>query len=123
MYDFCTAAILRHQAERRGGRLYFVDVDMTTGARLNARQDELAAFFGGLLAQGGHVAEGRAYTRFWSELQDRYGVLPEEWDVDTAAPTQAGNALRPNWPMRPLIIGCSIVAPNGARSRGRTSSP
>lgn len=95
MYRTCTAAILKHQADRRGGALWFADVDMTTGARLNTRQDELAAFYAGLLAQGGDQAAGAAYAESWSAVQDRYGVLPEEWDYATGTPTQRSNALRP----------------------------
>ncbi|WP_254602703.1 glycoside hydrolase family 47 protein [Sphingomonas bacterium] len=95
MYRTCTAAILRHQAVRQGGALWFADVDMTTGARLSSREDELAAFYAGLLAQGGNRAEGAAYARSWAAVQDRFGVLPEEWDFAAATPTQPGNALRP----------------------------
>ncbi|WP_419807617.1 glycoside hydrolase family 47 protein [Sphingomonas sp.] len=95
MFDTCIAAILRHQRDRRDGRLWFADVDFETGAILNTRQDELASFFGGLLAQGGHARDGIAYTDSWAAVQARYGVLPEEWDYAAAAPTQLGNALRP----------------------------
>jgi len=95
MYRTCTDAILRHQSDRRGGRLWFADVDMDTGARLNTRQDELASFYGGLLAQGGDRAAGVAYTESWAVLQDRFGILPEEWDYAADVPTQKSNALRP----------------------------
>ena len=53
MYDVCTAAILRHQQDERYGELWIADVDFETGARVSTEQDELAAFYGGLLAQGG----------------------------------------------------------------------
>src|SRR3954453_8906723 len=79
MYRTCTAAILRHQPQRIGGRLWFVDVDFETGERINWDQDELASFYGGLLAQGGARREGAAYTRSWAKVQKRFGVLPEEY--------------------------------------------
>ncbi len=95
MYDICTAAILRHQQDWRDGRLWFTDVDYRTGVPVNARQDELASFYGGLLAQGGRAREGKAYTESWASVQTRFGVLPEEYDYLSTAPTQLGNALRP----------------------------
>ena len=95
MYDVCTRAILHYQQDRRGGQLWFADVDFETGARLSTEQDELAAFYGGLLAQGGARATGAAYTRAWASVQDRFGILPEGYDYATGAPTQVTNALRP----------------------------
>ena len=95
MYDTLTAAILAHQAVRHGGALWFVDVDFETGARLSTEQDELASFYGGLLAQGGAVAEGAAYTRAWATVQDRFGILPEGYDYATGQPTARTNSLRP----------------------------
>jgi mannosyl-oligosaccharide alpha-1,2-mannosidase len=95
MYQACTAAILKHQLRTIGGRLWLVDVDFRTGRRLSWDQDELASFYGGLLAQGGAVRVGAAYTRSWAAVQDRYGVLPEEIDAATGKALSATNSLRP----------------------------
>ena len=95
MYRACTAAILKHQTVRRGGDLWFVNVDFETGKRLDWKQDELGSFYGGLLAQGGERRIGAAYTRSFARLQDRFGVLPEEIDVATGKPTYVTNSLRP----------------------------
>ena len=95
MYDVCTRAIIAHQQDRRGGRLWFPDIDFETGAIVSTEQDELAAFYGGLLAQGGAHAAGAAYTRAWANVQDRFGILPEGYDYATARPTAVTNALRP----------------------------
>ena len=95
MYRACTAAILKHQAVRRSGNLWFVNVDFETGQRLDWKQDELGSFYGGLLAQGGGRAIGAAYTRSFARLQDGFGVLPEEIDVATGKPTYVTNSLRP----------------------------
>src|SRR5437868_10318702 len=54
MYRACTAAILKHQPLRRGGNLWFANVDFETGKPLDTEQDELGSFYGGLLAQGGN---------------------------------------------------------------------
>ncbi|MBA3896757.1 MAG: glycoside hydrolase family 47 protein [Sphingomonadaceae bacterium] len=95
MYDLLTAAILRHQRDVFDGRLWFADVDFETGAKINREQDELASFYGGLLAQGGAAAQGAAYTRSWTWLQDRFGVLPEGYDYEADAVTSKTNSLRP----------------------------
>ena len=95
MYDACTAAILKHQQVWNNGSLWFADVDFETGAVVTAEQDELASFYGGLLAQGGATREGAAFTESWAKVQARYGVLPEGYDYATARPTQVTNALRP----------------------------
>jgi mannosyl-oligosaccharide alpha-1,2-mannosidase len=95
MYDACTAAILSHQRATIDGRLWFVDVDTGTGARLTSEQDELSSFYGGLLAQGGAGATGAAYTLSWASVQDRLRVLPEGYDPTTGRATSVTNALRP----------------------------
>ncbi len=95
MYDVCTAAILRHQQDERYGELWIADVDFETGARVSTEQDELAAFYGGLLAQGGAREAGAAYTRSWAGVQHRFGILPESFDYAAARPTSVTNALRP----------------------------
>lgn len=95
MYDTCTAAILAHQQDRQGGHLWFADVDFETGKRLSTDQDELTSFYGGLLAQGGAVRPGVAYTRAWASVQDRFCILPEGYDYATGKPTLVTNALRP----------------------------
>ncbi len=95
MYGTLTAAILQHQVQHFGGHLWFVDVDFETGKRLSTEQDELASFYGGLLAQGGAGATGAAYTRAWASVQAKYGILPEGYDYATGKPTYVTNALRP----------------------------
>jgi mannosyl-oligosaccharide alpha-1,2-mannosidase len=95
MYRTLTAPILKYQAQRLRGQLWFVDVDFQTGERINWDQDELASFYGGLLAQGGAHAFGAAYTRSWASVQDRFGILPEELDAATMKPLSVTNALRP----------------------------
>src|SRR6266545_531553 len=96
-YDTLTAAIIRNQAETVNGRLWFAQVDAFTGAKTSHTQSELAAFYAGLLAQGGDVARGRAYHTSWNAVQDRYKVLPEGIDYTTFAATSPGNALRPEF--------------------------
>ena len=94
-YDACTAATLTWQSDVVDGRLWFAHVDFETGAKLDRRQTELDAFYGGLLGQGGHMTEGRAYTLSWAAVQDKYGVLPEGFDYGTFTAATPSNALRP----------------------------
>ena len=96
-YDTLTAAIVAHQAETRSGRLWFGQVDAFTGRITDRGQSELAAFYAGLLAQGGDVARGRAYHNSWNAVQDRYGVLPEGINYTSLNATSRGNALRPEF--------------------------
>jgi mannosyl-oligosaccharide alpha-1,2-mannosidase len=95
MYRTCTAAILKHQPLRRGPNLWFSNVDFETGKPLDTEQDELGSFYGGLLAQGGDAAIGRAHTRTWARVQDRYGVLPESIDSTDTRALSKTNDLRP----------------------------
>jgi mannosyl-oligosaccharide alpha-1,2-mannosidase len=95
MYRACTAAILKHQPVRRGGNLWFANVDFETGKPLDSEQDELGSFYGGLLAQGGNTAIGAAHTRTWARIQARYGVLPESIDSNDMRALSKTNDLRP----------------------------
>src|SRR5207302_10850477 len=58
-------------------------------------RDELGAFYGGLLAQGGDAALGAAHTRTWAKVQALYGVLPESIDYSDMRALSVTNDLRP----------------------------
>jgi mannosyl-oligosaccharide alpha-1,2-mannosidase len=96
-YDVHTAAVIKVQAVRANGHLWFPQVDFETGAILDHHQSELAAFYAGLLAQGGATALGEDYLASWAEVQARYGVLPEGYDYAKAAPDRITNELRPEF--------------------------
>jgi mannosyl-oligosaccharide alpha-1,2-mannosidase len=95
MYRACTAAILKHQPLRRGGNLWFANVNFETGKPIDTEQDELGSFYGGLLAQGGIRTIGTAHTRTWAMVQERYGVLPESVDSTDMRALSITNDLRP----------------------------
>ena len=94
-YQAATVAIRTHMADRSTGLLWFADVDFATGARVNAVQDELSAFYPGLLAEGGDLEAARLHMASWIAAQNRYGILPEGFDVRSWNVTQPTNALRP----------------------------
>ncbi|TWP53498.1 glycoside hydrolase family 47 protein [Lentzea tibetensis] len=96
-YDVLIAGINQRQAETVGGNLWFAQVDAFTGRRVSRSQSELASFMGGLFAQAGDVARGRAYHDSWTKVQDRYGVLPEGISYPSLNATSVGNQLRPEY--------------------------
>ncbi|MFD5829084.1 glycoside hydrolase family 47 protein [Lentzea sp. NPDC060358] len=96
-WDVLLKAVLRHQTDVVNGRLWFSPVDAFTARRDSRTQSELASFFGGLFAESGDIARGRAYHDSWTAVQDRYGVLPEGIDYTSLRPTSAGNQLRPEY--------------------------
>ncbi len=96
-YDTLTAGILRHEAERFGGHLWFHRADMTTGAGLGRETSELTAFYAGLLGQSGSLSLGEAYHDAWASVLDTYALLPEGYDYGTGKATDPGNQLRPEY--------------------------
>ena len=94
-YDVHAQAIAKYQAQEANGHLWFPQVDFETGAILDHHQSELAAFYAGLLGQGGDMARGKAYLESWADVQARYDVLPEGYDYEKTAPDRITNELRP----------------------------
>ena len=97
MYDLHTTAIVKYQAQEMNGDLWFPQVDFETGAVQDHHQSELAAFYAGLLAQGGDMARGKAYLESWAKVQANFGVLPEGYDYAHAAAERVTNELRPEF--------------------------
>ena len=96
-YDVHAAAIAKWQAKEIDGRLWFPQVDFETGDVMDHHQSELAAFYAGLLAQGGDMARGKAYLASWADVQAKYMVLPEGFDCEKFAPDRVTNELRPEF--------------------------
>ena len=96
-YDVHAAATLKHQTVRVDGRLWFAQVDFESGVQIDNRQSELAAFYAGLLAKAGDLEHARDYMKSWSDVQDRFTVLPESFDFETFSVVRATNALRPEF--------------------------
>jgi len=96
-YDVHTEAILKYQSQRVDGQLWFAQVDFETGAVLDHHQSELAAFYAGLLGQGGDILDANAYLASWAAAQQRYRVLPEGYDFLRAVPDRVTNELRPEF--------------------------
>lgn len=96
-YRLLTAAILKYQAERSGGLLWFRQVDYRTGAPASHVQSELACFYAELVAQGGDRTVGEAYYDSWTRVLEKYPLPPEEIDYTTFDATDPGYELRPEY--------------------------
>ena len=96
-YRTLTDAILRRLPETVGGRLWFRQVDMNSGATRGRTQSELTAFYAGLLAQGGNVSEGERYHSSWAAVLDRYRLPPEAVDYRTLRALSNVYYLRPEY--------------------------
>ncbi|AGS73242.1 glycoside hydrolase family 47 protein [Streptomyces collinus] len=103
-YRTLTSAVLRHLGETRDGRLWFRSADMHSGATTGLGQSELAAFYAGLLAQGGDLAAGESYHSSWAAALTRFPVPPETIDRTTLAATSTQYRLRPEYADSALFL-------------------
>jgi Glycosyl hydrolase family 47/Ricin-type beta-trefoil lectin domain-like len=96
-YRTLTDAVLQRLAENVDGRLWFRQVDMFSGATRGRTQSELTAFYAGLLAQGGNLAEGERYHTSWTAVLDRYRLPPDAIDYPTLGALSNEYQLRPEY--------------------------
>ncbi|KAI5781724.1 glycosyl hydrolase family 47-domain-containing protein [Peziza echinospora] len=78
------AAIARHVL-RPHPAPHYVNVHYATGAAVLPWIDSLSAFYPGLLALAGRVAEAEAAHLLYTALWQRYAALPERWSVRAGA--------------------------------------
>jgi mannosyl-oligosaccharide alpha-1,2-mannosidase len=93
----CVAAMVQHQGHRYDGRLWFPMVDYETGAVTATSQTVLGAYLAGLLGQVGQKAAGDDFLATYTDMQARYGVIPESIDVTTGTPRMKETGLRPEF--------------------------
>ncbi|MDQ1657643.1 MAG: hypothetical protein QOD41_2726 [Cryptosporangiaceae bacterium] len=96
-YQTLTTAILQRLGETYNGRLWFKSVNMNTGALVGRSQSELTAFYAGLLAQGGNVAEGESYHNSWAAALAGFRLPPEGINYTNFAALSSGYELRPEY--------------------------
>jgi mannosyl-oligosaccharide alpha-1,2-mannosidase len=101
-YRTLTDAVLQRLAETVNGQLWFRQVDMSTGATRGRTQSELTAFYAGLLAQGGNLAEGERYHSSWAAVLDRHRLPPGDIDYPTL------NALSTEYRLFPEYIDSAL---------------
>jgi mannosyl-oligosaccharide alpha-1,2-mannosidase len=96
-FDMFNSALTKYSVERFDGRTWYKQVDFNTGALVGRGQSELAAFWGEILDAAGDSSLGAAYYKSWTDVLDKFPVLPEEIDYTTLAATSAGNQFRPEY--------------------------
>jgi mannosyl-oligosaccharide alpha-1,2-mannosidase len=117
-YRTLTGAILRHQAETVGGRLWFKAVDKDSGQLTGRGQSELTAFYAGLLAQGGNVGEGERYHDSWAAVLGRHRLPPEYVDYTNLNALSNAYQLRPEYVDAALFLWL-VTGKQVYRDRGR----
>jgi mannosyl-oligosaccharide alpha-1,2-mannosidase len=97
-YRTLTDALLKHKVTRVNGQLWFAQVDYRNGAPAGDSQiTELSAFYAELVAKGGDRAIGEAFYDSWTEVLDRYTLIPEVIDYRTLAIADPAYAMRPEY--------------------------
>lgn len=96
-YQTLTSAILQHLGETYNGRLWFKSVNMNTGALVGRHQSELTSFYAGLLAQGGHLADGESYHASWAAALASHRLPPEGINYTDFSASSPEYQLRPEY--------------------------
>lgn len=95
MWKESIAAANRHYPEEVDGALWVGHVDMNTGARVASRYGALDAFWPGLLALSGDVAQARRLQDSSFVMWQQHGIEPEAYDYRKREVTSRGYPLRP----------------------------
>ncbi|MFE0631945.1 glycoside hydrolase family 47 protein [Streptomyces sp. NPDC058864] len=96
-YTTLTAAVFRYLADRGTGRLWFRQAQMGNGRATGRVQSELTAFYGGLLARSGRVADGESYHDSWTAVLETYRLPPDLLDYRGMRATDPSSPLRPEY--------------------------
>ncbi|MBV8637566.1 MAG: glycoside hydrolase family 47 protein [Candidatus Eremiobacteraeota bacterium] len=98
-YRMLTDAMLKYKVVRIGGRLWFQPVNYRTGAAIRPTQlTELSSFYAELVAKGGNRDIGSAFYDSWTDVLDRYRLIPEVIDYTTLAIVDPAYGMRPEYP-------------------------
>ena len=98
MWQESIAAANKYYPEEVDGALWVGHVDMHTGKRLASRYGALDAFWPGLLALSGDVAQARRLQESSYAMWKQHGIEPEAYDYRKREVTS------PGYPLRPEII-------------------
>jgi Glycosyl hydrolase family 47 len=97
-YRTLTEPILAHNIVRVDGRLWFRTVDYTTGQAMGeTKLTELSAFYAELVAKAGRRDVGSAFYDSWTDVLDRYTLIPEVIDFEDLSIVDAAYAMRPEY--------------------------
>ncbi|UTA54517.1 glycoside hydrolase family 47 protein [Lysobacter soli] len=95
MWKESIAAANRYYPEEVDGALWVGHVDMDSGERVASRYGALDAFWPGLLALSGDVAQARRLQDSSFKMWRKWGIEPEAYDYRKGEVTSAGYPLRP----------------------------
>jgi hypothetical protein len=97
-YRLLTDAILKYKVVHVDGRLWFQPVNYLTGIPTGDSQlTELSSFYAELVAKGGDLAVGQAFYDSWTDVLDRYTLIPEVIDYRTLAVVDPSYRMRPEY--------------------------
>ena len=83
MWDKSIRAINRYVADETDSTLWYAQVNMHTGKRMNRFINVWDAYFPALLALSGDVKRAAKHQDAWDKLWDQYGMLPERYNYET----------------------------------------
>ena len=95
MWKESIAAANRYYPEEVDGALWVGHVDMDSGERVASRYGALDAFWPGLLALSGDIAQARRLQDSSFKMWRKWGIEPEAYDYRKGEVTSAGYPLRP----------------------------
>lgn len=98
MWDKSIRAINTYVAEETDSTLWYAQVNMHTGQKLNRFVNVWDAYFPALLALSGDVKRAARHQASWDKLWDRYGMLPERYNYQT------GQVVDPPYTLNPEIM-------------------
>ncbi|HSG08852.1 MAG TPA: glycoside hydrolase family 47 protein [Longimicrobiales bacterium] len=98
MWETSREALNAHVADEVDGRLWYGQVDMSTGARLSTRFGALDAFLPAVLALGGDLDRAARLQESVWVMWEAFGIEPESFDYTTM------DIGYPAYPLRPEAI-------------------
>jgi hypothetical protein len=97
-YRVLTDALLKYKVVHVDGRLWFRQVNYLTGEPAgNTQITELAAFYAELVAKGGDRTVGEAFYKSWTDVLNRYTLIPEVIDYQTLDAVDGAYRMRPEY--------------------------
>ncbi len=98
MWDKSITAINKYIRDETDSTLWYAQVNMHTGKKLNAYINVWDAFFPGLLALSGDLKSASKNQNTWDKLWNKYSMLPERYNYDT------GEVINPRYTLNPENI-------------------
>lgn len=97
-FNELNAALSKYSLETYNGLAWYKQVNFQTGALVGREQSELASFWAEVLGHAGDLNLAYAYYRSWTEVLNKYPVLPEGFNYAAfTADSGSGNQFRPEY--------------------------